>query len=71
MPFIVNQDILKNAIDISPEKFKEEMLKIKASSEKDPEAAHGDADDLMCKVLRQLGYASGIDVFDNRTAWYS
>lgn len=33
--------------------------------------AHEDADKLMMKLLRQLGYSDGISVFANMDKWYA
>lgn len=37
----------------------------------DPEWQHGEADDLMCKVLRELGYTAGVEIFERMRKWYS
>lgn len=54
---------------ITPAEF-ERMMKELARSN-DPEYSHGEADDLMCEVLEQLGYGAGVKVFDNMVRWYS
>ena len=48
---------------ITPAEFEDTMMEIAANG--DPEQMHSDADDLMCAVLIDLGYAAGIRVFDN------
>ena len=35
------------------------------------EEAHSDADDLMCAVLRDLGYSKGVEIFERMPKWYS
>ena len=37
----------------------------------DWEAAHGDADDLLCDLLRELGYSEVADEFDEVGKWYA
>jgi len=37
----------------------------------DQEAAHADADDLMCELLESLGYGDGVDVFRAMDKWYA
>lgn len=33
--------------------------------------AHVLADELMCKLLRELGYGEGVDIFEQMDKWYS
>ena len=57
---------------MTPEEFKEAMLKIYPPGiDVCEEAAHCKADQLLCEVLRSLGYGAGIDIFDNATQWYA
>jgi len=37
----------------------------------DIEAAHQEADKLLCAMLRNLGYGEGVDAFENMDRWYS
>lgn len=37
----------------------------------DPEDCHVDMDELMCKVLVQLGYYEGVDIFQRTEKYYS
>ena len=37
----------------------------------DPEVAHGPADDLLCEVLRELGYGEGVGTYEEAVKWYS
>ena len=37
----------------------------------DTEEAHGDADDLMCKLLKALGYRDGVEVYEGMDKWYA
>lgn len=57
---------------MTPEEFKNEMLKIyPANDVYDPERAHIDADDLIIKVLTELGYDEGARIFDKKEKWYA
>lgn len=42
-----------------------------AFTSKDHEANHGEADDLMCALLRSLGYGDGVAVFEAGYKWYA
>lgn len=37
----------------------------------DEEDAHVEMDDLMCDLLRSLGYGDGVSIFENANKWYS
>lgn len=54
---------------ITPEEFKSEMARLANSN--DIEGSHGDMDDLMCNVLRSIGYGDGIDIFERAPKWYA
>ena len=59
---------------MTPEEFKNEMQKISNQrGEKfcDEEITHSKADDLMCDLLRELGYGEGVDVFEDMPKWYA
>lgn len=59
---------------MTPEEFKNEMQKISnRQGEKyiDVEITHAEADDLMCEMLRELGYGEGVDVFEDMPKWYA
>lgn len=56
---------------MTPEEFEKQMREIADSSRGDPEAAHATADELMQKVLKELGYGAGADVFDDVYKWYA
>lgn len=44
---------------------------IKNAEEGDVEKAHGDADDLLCEVLRKLGFDGLVNVFNCVEKWYA
>ena len=54
---------------MSPEEFKENMKNIENTFD-NPEESHWEMDNLMCDVLKSLGYSEGIDIFINSTRWY-
>ena len=55
----------------TPEEFKTQMQKIRDTVGGDEEVAHADMDDLMAKVLVELGYHDGIAIFDKQAKWYA
>ena len=54
---------------INPNEFHQQMLEI--SREPDVEGRHSEADRLLCQVLRQLGYGTGVDVFESMKKWHA
>ena len=55
----------------TPKEFAEEMEHIKNEYGFDKEMAHSCADDLMCEILRSLGYKEGVKIFDSMDKWYA
>lgn len=37
----------------------------------DQEMAHADADDLLCSILKSLGYVKTVEAFNNLSKWYA
>ena len=62
---------------LTPAEFATAMAQIKCGAVYahdrmyDCEDQHIDADELMCDVLRSLGYGDGIDIFDSMPKWYA
>lgn len=56
-------------VSITPAEFTRRMDL--CAENDDPEQGHVDADDLMCEVLRQLGYGDGVTVYVAMTKWYA
>lgn len=52
-----------------PKLFAKLMRQIASGS--DTEACHCDADDLMLKLLRDLGYGEACDIFEAMPRWYA
>jgi hypothetical protein len=58
-------------VTTTPKQFAEQMQKIRDDFGADQEMAHGMMDNLMAKVLLELGYRDGIAVFDEQEKWYA
>lgn len=56
---------------MTPKEFEEEIVRIMERYPNDPEATHAECDDLMCKVLKQLGYSAGVELFEDSERWYA
>lgn len=56
---------------MTPQEFADRMRAIFSEHAKDKEAAHSVADDLLCEVLREFGYAEGVEVFEEAEKWYA
>ena len=56
---------------MTSDEFAEEMKQISIKYEGDLECRHKAADDLMCGVLRELGYLRGVILFEEMYKWYA
>ena len=62
---------------ITPKEFEERMLAIEKEFGSYPDSYgyeedfHVEADALMKKLLRELGYEKGVEIFDRNNKWYS
>lgn len=56
---------------ITPDEFAKRMRDIHERYSDDEEIVHVEMDDLMCALLRELGYNEGIDIFDYTHKWYA
>lgn len=58
---------------MTPKEFENRMLFLEQEYGRgeDEETFHHEADDLMMKVLIQLGYENGVEIFDRNPKWYS
>lgn len=54
---------------MTPEAFTVNMRNI--AQMPDVEDAHGQADELMCELLRSLGYEEGVKLFERMDKWYA
>ena len=51
---------------------REEALKLlKEADSYDPERAHQEADDVLCELLKSLGYEDVVKAWDEVSKWYS
>lgn len=50
---------------MNAQEFKAHMQLISVQAREDIEAAHIEADDLLCNQLSELGYTEGIKIFQN------
>ena len=55
----------------TPDQFFLQMQKIREEVGDDEEIAHARMDDLMCRVLVELGYRDGVGVFGVQVKWYA
>jgi len=56
---------------MTPKEFADRMREIAKYADDDTEAAHGNADDLMCQLLTTLGYHEGVQIFVEMPRWYA
>lgn len=56
---------------MDPQEFYEEMRKIRKEYRSDYEKRHLLMDELMCTVLKELGYEEGVIEFEITARWYS
>ena len=55
----------------SPDDFARRMRNAKNDFHGDPELTHMEMDELMCKLLRKLGYSEGVEIFESTFKWYA
>lgn len=63
-----------NNISMTPEEFKQAMAGAYHQHyeiDNYEENVHIKMDNIMCDLLRSLGYGEGIDIFENTPKWYS
>lgn len=56
---------------MTPDEFKDKMQQIVDDCGWDCEGAHSAMDDLMCDLLRTMGYYDGVDIFNYQDKWYA
>ena len=54
---------------MNPKEFADKMRQI--ADKKDTERGHVEMDDLMCELLKSLGYREGVEIFDDAPKWYA
>ena len=55
----------------SPDRFAKEMKAIREEEGGDYEIAHEKMDNIMCRVLLELGYRDGVAFFNEQKKWYA
>ena len=53
------------------EAFANKMAEIQTQWEDDEEVCHSEMDNLMCDLLRHMGFGEGVDIFENTPKWYA
>lgn len=56
---------------MTPEEFKRKLIRINSDPENTTECVHRAMDEVMCKVLEQLGYGEGVQIFKQTYKWYA
>lgn len=56
---------------MNPQEFYKKMKELAEIEDFDEEDLHVDMDDLMCRVLTDLGYGDGIKIFNETPKWYA
>ena len=56
---------------MTPAEFEDKMRIILRDDDNDLEMFHVRADELMCEVLRGLGYEAGVKIFEEHKRWYA
>lgn len=51
--------------------FEDKMMEILERGAAEPEVNHGDADDLLCEMLIDLGYKDIIAIYHRISKWYA
>ncbi len=55
----------------TPDEFYEELVAIQKKRQDDTEMLHYDADTVAMRVLKELGYGKGVDLFWDFPKWWS
>lgn len=56
---------------MTPEEFWLKMCTIITKNDGYEETMHIEMDNLMCDLLKELGYEKGVEVFERAPKWYS
>jgi hypothetical protein len=54
---------------MTPDEFADKMQEI--DTDRDIESGHVKADELMCSLLKELGYDKGVEIFNKMVKWYA
>jgi hypothetical protein len=61
--------VLARGYEMTPKYFAEAMAEIAKNG--DTEAAHSQADDLLCLALEDKGFSEGVKIFREMDKWYA
>ena len=56
---------------MTPKEFAEEMQRVVDDEQGDSEGIHARQDDLMLRLLTELGYGAGCDIWKTGTKWFA
>ena len=56
---------------MTPEEFTNKMRELYDKPYIDVEIEHAEANDMMCDILRELGYGEGVAIFEGAVKWYA
>jgi len=56
---------------MTPEEFKAKVQELILTWNRDPENGHGRYDELIEKLLIELGYEEGVKLVQDQTFWYA
>ena len=56
---------------MSPAEFVKALRAVAVECRGDTENLHCEADDLLCRVLTELGYGEGVEIFKKLDKWYA
>jgi hypothetical protein len=68
---MMKRTVIKREGNITtPEQFRDDMQKIRKEVGGDEVIAHIRMDEVLCRVLVELGYRDGVAIFDKQAKWY-
>jgi hypothetical protein len=56
---------------MTPEEAAAKMREIFSGTDYNIGAAHLEADELLCQILRELGYGEAVQIFEDADKWYA
>lgn len=67
---VIDASVIKSSA-ITPNEFLSQLKEIDKQCNNNEETFHIQADDLICELLKSLGYGEGAEYFGNHAKWYS
>lgn len=68
---IAKKTLAENNINESSIKDYTERMRELANNDDDIEARHVEMDDLMCEILKEMGFNELVDIFNETEKWYA